>query len=48
MVPDRKGVSLSHFAMIADAITSPYQAAMRAEVKPEDLTIVIGVLRFLD
>jgi 6-hydroxycyclohex-1-ene-1-carbonyl-CoA dehydrogenase len=41
-VPDRKGVPLSHFAVIADAITSPYQAAMRAEVKPGDLTIIIG------
>jgi 6-hydroxycyclohex-1-ene-1-carbonyl-CoA dehydrogenase len=43
VVPDRKGVPLSHFAVIADAVTSPYQAAMRAEVKPGDLTIVIGV-----
>lgn len=42
-VPDRKGVPLSHFAVIADAVTSPYQAAMRAEVKPGDLTIIIGV-----
>ena len=42
MVPDRKGVPLSHFAVIADAVTSPYQAAMRAEVKPGDLTIVTG------
>jgi len=43
VVPDRKGVPLSHFAVIADAVTSPYQAAMRAEVKPGDLTIVTGV-----
>jgi 6-hydroxycyclohex-1-ene-1-carbonyl-CoA dehydrogenase len=42
-IPDRKGIPLSHFAVIADAATSPYQAAMRAEVKPGDLTIVIGV-----
>jgi 6-hydroxycyclohex-1-ene-1-carbonyl-CoA dehydrogenase len=41
-VPDRKGIPLSHLAVIADAATSPYQAAMRAEVKPGDLTIVIG------
>jgi 6-hydroxycyclohex-1-ene-1-carbonyl-CoA dehydrogenase len=41
-VPDRKGIPLSHFAVVADAVTSPYQAAMRAEVKPGDLTIVIG------
>jgi 6-hydroxycyclohex-1-ene-1-carbonyl-CoA dehydrogenase len=43
VVPDRKGVPLSHFAVIADAATSPYQAAMRAGVKPGDLTIVTGV-----
>jgi 6-hydroxycyclohex-1-ene-1-carbonyl-CoA dehydrogenase len=43
VIPDRKGVPLSHFAVIADAATSPYQAAMRAEVKPGDLCIVIGV-----
>jgi len=42
-VPDRKGVPLSHFAVIADAVTSPYQAAMRAEVKPGDMVIIIGV-----
>jgi 6-hydroxycyclohex-1-ene-1-carbonyl-CoA dehydrogenase len=42
VVPDRKGVPLSHFAVIADAITSPYQAAMRAEVKSGDLTVVVG------
>jgi 6-hydroxycyclohex-1-ene-1-carbonyl-CoA dehydrogenase len=41
-VPDRKGIPLPHFAVVADAVTSPYQAAMRAEVKPGDLTIVIG------
>ncbi len=39
---DKKGIPLSHFAVIADAVTSPYQAAMRAEVKPGDLTVVIG------
>lgn len=43
VIPDRKGVPLSHFAVIADAVTSPYQAAMRAGVKPGDLTIIIGV-----
>jgi len=42
LVPDRKGVSLSHFAVVADAVTSPYQAATRAGVKPGDLTIIIG------
>lgn len=28
--------------MIADTVTSPYQASVRAELKPGDLTIVIG------
>jgi 6-hydroxycyclohex-1-ene-1-carbonyl-CoA dehydrogenase len=42
LVPDRKGIPLSHLAVVADAVTSPYQAAMRAEVKPGDLTIIIG------
>ena len=42
LISNRKGIPLSHFAVVADAVTSPYQAAMRAEVKPGDLTIVIG------
>jgi len=42
-LPDRKGIPLSHFAVIADAATSPYQAAMRAEVKPGDMVVIIGV-----
>lgn len=42
LIPDKKGIPLSHFAVIADAVTSPYQAAMRAEVKPGDLTVVVG------
>ena len=41
-VPDRKGIPLSHLAVVADAGTSPYQAAKRANVKPGDTTIVIG------
>jgi len=42
VIPDKKGIPLSHFAVIADAVTSPYQAAMKAEVKPGDLTIIVG------
>jgi len=42
LIPDKKGIPLSHFAVIADAVTSPYQAAMRAGVKPGDLTIIVG------
>ena len=41
-VGDRNGFALSHLAVIADAVTSPYQGAMRGEVKPGDLCIIIG------
>lgn len=43
VIPDRKGMPLSRFAVIADAGTSPYQAAMRADLKPGDLVIITGV-----
>jgi len=42
LVEDRGDLPLEYLAVVADAVTSPYQAAMRAEVKPGDLTIVIG------
>jgi len=29
-------------AVIADAVTSPYQAAIRGEIKPGDLCVIIG------
>lgn len=41
VVTDRK-FPLSHYAVIADAGTTPYQAAMRADVKPGDNVMVIG------
>ena len=41
-VNDRKGIPLSHMAVIADAVTSPYQAAIRGEIKPGDLCVIIG------
>ena len=41
-VVDRKGIPLSHMAVIADAVTSPYQAAIRGEIKPGDLCVIIG------
>ena len=41
-VEGRGDIPLEHLAVIADAVTSPYQAAMRAELKARDLTIVIG------
>jgi 6-hydroxycyclohex-1-ene-1-carbonyl-CoA dehydrogenase len=42
VIPDRKGISLANLAVIADAMTSPYQAAMRAGLKPGDLVIITG------
>lgn len=42
LVGDRGQMPLEHLSVIADAVTSPYQAAMRAEVKPGDRVIVIG------
>ena len=41
-VENRGDIPLAHLAVVADAVTSPYQAAQRAEVTPGDLTIVIG------
>jgi len=41
-VEKRGQMPLEHLAVIADAVTSPYQAALKAGVKPGDLTVVIG------
>lgn len=41
-IPERKGMPLALFAVIADAVTSPYQAAKRADLKTGDLTVVTG------
>ncbi len=42
-VKDRKGIPLSHLAVVADAATTPYQASQRAQIDLGDNTIVIGV-----
>ncbi|MBN2333282.1 MAG: 6-hydroxycyclohex-1-ene-1-carbonyl-CoA dehydrogenase [Deltaproteobacteria bacterium] len=47
VIEDLKGLPLSHYAVVADAGTTPYQAAIRAELDkpyfPEgDLVVVIG------
>jgi 6-hydroxycyclohex-1-ene-1-carbonyl-CoA dehydrogenase len=34
---------LSHYAVVADAATTPYQAAMRADLSEGDLVIITGV-----
>jgi 6-hydroxycyclohex-1-ene-1-carbonyl-CoA dehydrogenase len=40
--PDRGGYELADLAVVADAVTTPYQAMERAEVQEGDLVIVIG------
>jgi 6-hydroxycyclohex-1-ene-1-carbonyl-CoA dehydrogenase len=42
-VQNKGNIPLAHLAVVADAATSPYQAAMRAELKPGDLVIITGV-----
>ena len=42
LVQDKKGYALEQLAVIADAVTTPYQAAKRADLQPGDNTIVIG------
>lgn len=37
------GLSLADISVVADAVTTPYQAAVQAEVTPGDLAIVIGI-----
>jgi 6-hydroxycyclohex-1-ene-1-carbonyl-CoA dehydrogenase len=39
---DLRGHTLAELAVVADAVTTPYQAMRRACVKPGDLVIVIG------
>ncbi|MFH1091734.1 MAG: 6-hydroxycyclohex-1-ene-1-carbonyl-CoA dehydrogenase, partial [Pseudomonadota bacterium] len=44
LMDDLKGLPLSHYAVVADAVTTPYQAAMRAEIKPGDLVMIFGAV----
>ena len=37
------GFQLADISVVADAVTTPYQAAVQAEVQPGDLAIVIGI-----
>ena len=43
LVEDRKGMPLEWLAVVADAVTSPYQAAIRADVQEGDRCIILGV-----
>lgn len=40
---DLKGIKLSDFSVVADAITTPYQSIIRSKLESGDLAIVIGV-----
>lgn len=42
VVENRGSTPLEHLAVVADAVTTPYQAAVRADLKKDDLVIVIG------
>lgn len=43
VVRDRGDFQLAELAVIADAVTTPYQACMRAELKKGDNAVVVGV-----
>jgi 6-hydroxycyclohex-1-ene-1-carbonyl-CoA dehydrogenase len=43
IVENRGDFKLSELAVVADAVTSPYQGAMRAEIKPGDNVIIVGI-----
>lgn len=42
VVEDRKGMPLEYLAVVADAITSPYQAAKRADIQAGDVVVITG------
>jgi 6-hydroxycyclohex-1-ene-1-carbonyl-CoA dehydrogenase len=42
-VTNRGDVPLEHLAVVADAATTPYQAAKRADLQPGDNVVVIGI-----
>lgn len=43
VIEDLKGRPLENYAVIADAVTTPYQAAIRADIQPGDPVAVIGI-----
>ena len=42
MVEDRGDIPLELLAVIADAVTTPYQAVIRADLEPGDRVVVVG------
>lgn len=43
VVEDRSNFQLAELAVIADAVTTPYQACMRARLKKGDNVVVVGI-----
>ncbi len=43
VVEDRRDLQLAELAVIADAVTTPYQACVRAGIKQGDKVVVVGV-----
>lgn len=42
-IKNRGDIPLAHLAVVADAATTPYQAAKRADLQPGDNVVVIGI-----
>ena len=42
-VPQRNGLALEQLAVVADAVATPYHAARRADLKPGDQVIIVGI-----
>jgi 6-hydroxycyclohex-1-ene-1-carbonyl-CoA dehydrogenase len=42
-VADRGGYELAELSVVADAVTTPYQAVIRSQLRPGDLAVVVGV-----
>jgi 6-hydroxycyclohex-1-ene-1-carbonyl-CoA dehydrogenase len=42
-VPDDAGLPLEALAVVADAVATPYQAALRGGIQPGDRVVVVGV-----
>ena len=42
-VKNRGAIPLAHLAVLADAATTPYQAAKRADLQPGDNVVVVGI-----
>ena len=43
VIKDRQGIPLPYFAALADAGTTPYQAAKRADLQYGDKVIIVGI-----